>query len=616
MPLIKKSSVEEVRTRVNVYDLVSRYVSLRKMGANYRGLSPFTTEKTPSFFVYPDKNFYHCFSTSQGGDIFKFVQIKENLTFPEAVEFIADMFSITLEYEKSDGKPVISRSFKKELTEIHEIATDYYQNCFFEESEQGKYIRKYWTEERGFTLDDAKKLRIGFAPVNPDPLKRLLHKKQFSIESIKACGLFFAGDSYSKTLMPRFRGRLMIPIFDAQSRAIAFTARKTDLTPTDISYEEGKYVNSPETEIFKKNTVLFNFDKARKSADNKGFFILVEGQIDTMRMYCSGFENTVASQGTGAGAEHFALMKRHCDKVVLLFDGDNAGRKTAMRVIPICLNAEIEPYIANLPDGEDPDSFIRKNGIDAMKEIVENKRENAVSYVAKHILDDIPNPTASDKLKAMRILFELISTAKSQVILDDYLLEISRRLVLDPISVNTDFKKWKKQNAPFSQKQPKNSEFFSNKEELRTQGMLTNAVYDALFVSVHYDNVAEAMSQIINDDWISDDSLESCTLRKLLALHREGIGFDINELRDNFDEEEQKNLIYKLLTSDKSSIDNPIKYANDCIVKIYNNFIRKEIDSLNRKLTNSENDTALQISILKKITLLRKESKTPPSLLS
>ena len=330
-------------------------------------------------------------------------------------------------------------------------------------------------------------------------------------------------------------------------------------------------------------------------------------------MYCSGFDNTVASQGTGAGAEHFSLMKRHADKVVLLFDGDSAGRKTALRVIPICIKAEIEPYIAALPEGEDPDSYLRKNTVESMREIVENRRENAVSYAAKHALDEISNPSPTDKLAAMKRLFEMISPAKSQVILDDYLREISRHLLLDPLSVSADFKKWKRGQESKGQ-QAESSPSQTKTGKLSGEGMLTNAVYDALFVCLHYDNVAEALSQIISDAWISDDSTESAALKKILALHREGIGFSLSELNEYFDDESQKNLIYKLSSADKSIIENPVKYANDCIQKIYNKYVGEEIRELNKRLSESDKNSSEQFTILKRISELRRESRLAPTL--
>ena len=289
MPRIKDSSIEEVRNRVNIVDLVSSYVSLKRAGASFKGLSPFTSEKTPSFFVYPDKGFYYCFSTSQGGDIFKFVQTKEGLNFPESVEFIANRFGIPLEYDASRGAASkAGQSLRKQIFDIHEDAANWFLKVFKGNSDFGKAARKYWHEERMFKEGSEDELRIGMSPVDWSEFKAEIEKK-YSYEAVAESGLFFAPRNRTSVmgLMPRFRGRLMISLCDVQGRVVAFTARKTPLTPSDIDYEEGKYVNSPETPIFKKQNMLFNFHRARKSAIELGYFIIVEGQIDALRMYVS-----------------------------------------------------------------------------------------------------------------------------------------------------------------------------------------------------------------------------------------------------------------------------------------------------------------------------------------
>lgn len=450
MPKIKASSIEELKARVNIYDVVSAYVSLKKSGSSYKGLSPFTTEKTPSFFVHPDKNYYYCFSTSQGGDIISFIRMKENLSFSEAVEFLANKFNIKLEYEaggKSDGAP---SSLRKQIYDIHEDAAEWYAENFFADNEQAAEIRGYWTNERGFSLEDAKTLRIGYAPPSSDALKKILAQKGYSPEAIIASGIFYGRQGERlRDYYARFRARMMIPISDIQGRVIAFTARKTRFTP-NIPSEEGKYVNSRETEIFKKNAVVFNLDKAKSAIREKNSCIVVEGQLDAIRMFCAGFKNTVATQGTAAGAEHFTLIRRFANKAVLLFDGDAAGRHAALRVIPICIKADIEPFVAPLPDGEDPDSFIKKFGTEAMAELVGNKLQTALSFAARSILADTPNPTASDKRAAMLQLFEIADNAASRVLRDDYLREISNALVLDYPSVAEDYKSRKSAALPTS----------------------------------------------------------------------------------------------------------------------------------------------------------------------
>lgn len=619
MPLIKNSSIEEIKAKVRIEDLVSRYVQLKKVGANYRGLSPFKHEKTPSFYVYPDKNFYYCFSTSQGGDIFKFVQTKENMSFVEAAEFIADRFGIRLEYERG-AKAGAGSSVRKQIFDINEDAAAYYSAEFFAKNPRAESVRNYWTQERKFTLENAKELRIGFSPTDAEGLKKILAKKNYSPDALRECGLFFARESEADLARfhPRFRGRLMIPISDGQGRVIAFTARKTEFTPSDIAYEEGKYVNSPETPVFKKNMTLFNFDRAKKEAERRGYFILAEGQLDTIRMYCSGLENTVASQGTAAGAEHFALMKRHADRVVLLFDGDSAGRHAALRAIPICIAADIEPFVAQLPPDDDPDSFIAKNGADAMRELVENGKLPALKFATREILADTPAPDMRAKRKAMLEIFAMLNGCKSEVLRDDYLREIAFNLNLELPSVIGDYKKFKTTPAfrpPSGDARQGGKDIDSISEILdkKEEGMLTNAVYDALFVCLHFSNVAEGLSQILQDSWIGGERAEDRALCRLLALYREGIEFSIDQIPELFDDEDEKNLLYKLCSGDGRLIENPVKYANSCICKIHKNFISKQIEDLNAELKKSDKQ---DFELLRKISKLRRDFMKPPALLA
>ena len=580
MPKIKASSIEELKSRVNIYDVVSAYVSLKKSGSSYKGLSPFTTEKTPSFFVHPDKNYYYCFSTSQGGDIISFIMIKENLSFAEAVEFLANKYGFKLEYEDGGKSDKASASIRKQIYDIHEDAADWYAGNFFSDTPQAQEIRDYWTNERGFSLEDAKVLRIGYAPLASDPLKKILAKKGYSAEAIIASGIFYGkpGESLSD-FYARFRGRMMIPISDIQGRVIAFTARKTRFTP-NIPSEEGKYVNSRETEIFKKNAVVFNLDKAKSAIKEKNACIVVEGQLDAIRMYCAGFKNTVATQGTAAGSEHFALIRRFANKAILLFDGDAAGRHAALRVIPICI----------------------------MGELVGNKLQTALPFAARSILADVKNPTAADKREAMLQLFEIVDNASSRVLRDDYLREIANSLVLDYPSVAEDYRTYRAKSQT--------RERFSEKEPAKKDSsvMLTNAVYDSLMLCLYSDGLAQDMADILQDEWIDGDSTVAVVLKKILALYREGVGFSTADIETYFDAPEEKNLIYRILAEKTTDLENSTKLANDCIAKIYNNYIKKEIEELNKQLAHADNNGLTEkFEILKRISGLRKLSTTPPA---
>ncbi len=613
MPYIKNSCIEEIKSKVNIYDLVSGYVSLKRAGTSYKGLSPFSHEKTPSFFVHPDKNFFYCFSTGQGGDIFKFVQLKEGLNFAESAEFIASKFGIPIEYESGGGAPAQSSSLKKQLFDINELAASWYAKNFWADNQTAEEIRKYWTDERKFSLEDAKNMRIGFAPLSDAAMKSGLEKRGFSLEAIKKCGLFFAKDSDRNVsaLLSRFRGRLMIPIADVQGRTIGFTARKTRFTPDDIAYEEGKYVNSPETDIFKKNAVLFNLDKARKAIGNIGHAIIVEGQIDTMRMFCSGFENTVASQGTALGEEHLAILKRYTDTVVLLFDGDKAGSKAALSKIPLCIKAGLAPFVVRLPAGADPDTFIMERGAKAMEELLKSGKESPVRFAVEEMSGgDVGGLSPMQKSALINKIFEDFAPCPSAIALEEYIDELARSTVSDPKAVKADFAVWRRKSRIL--RSPRTDIKEDKNIGKSPRKMLTNACYDALVICLNHEKVAEALAQVVEDEWLNPDNPYEDALRRILVLYREGIGFDISEIDTHLESAEERDIVCRAYGEDKSYITNPAESANDCVKKIYSKYCLRNIDELVKRLDDNSLDTDAKRETLAKIKALRIKSKTPP----
>ena len=238
MPVIKASSLRDLKNRVNIHDVVGRVVTLKKAGGGrFKGLCPFHSEKTPSFNVSADKGFYKCFGCGKAGDVINFVIETEGLQFTEAVEAIAQRFGVTLEYEAGSGGPSPeTRSLRQEIFDIHDLAADYYRQAFLAATSHGEFIRTYWVKNRRFTLELAEEFKIGFAPPEDSGLAAALWKRQFTEEALRQCGLFFTREGALLTigaLRPRFRGRLMIPIRDHQGRIVAFTARQLELTPAD-----------------------------------------------------------------------------------------------------------------------------------------------------------------------------------------------------------------------------------------------------------------------------------------------------------------------------------------------------------------------------------------------
>lgn len=367
MPAIAESSITRVRQQASLLDVVQTYVRLKKQGNEYVGLSPFTDEKTPSFFVNPQKNVWYCYSSQQGGNVISFLQKMENLSFPEAIEALAGRFNLPLEYES--GGPREAPSLRRQLFAIHDEAADYFHKVFT--SSLGKSIRAYWTEKRRFSLDLAAEFGIGVSPPEGGNLLARLIDKGYELEALVKCGLFYTRDRENepKRLKPRFRGRLMVPIRDIQGRIVGFTARQTAWTPEDDPTHQAKYINSPETPLFDKGRLLFNLDRARTEASKDQPFLMVEGQLDALRCWDCGAKSAIAPQGTSVTEDQLSLLRRYDAPVDVLLDGDAAGTRAALRLLPLSVRAGVKMNVVALPPGDDPDSFLLHRGADALAEL-------------------------------------------------------------------------------------------------------------------------------------------------------------------------------------------------------------------------------------------------------
>ena len=338
MARISRRSIDELRQRADIVALAGDYTQMKQRGRDWWGLSPFKSEKSPSFKVNPETGLWYCFSTQQGGDAFKLVMNREGLDFPESVERVANRFGFKLDYESGgDGKN--EKSFRGQLLEIHELVADYWRRCFLEDPVHGEWIRDYWTRQRKFTPEVADDFGIGFAPLDDSKLIPGLLAKGYAKDALAQTGLFFGVDRVPDPLRwrCRFRGRLIIPIRDIQGRVIAFTARQLDITPQDDPSREAKYVNSPETELFKKSRTVFNLDRARSNRKGDEPFILVEGQLDAIRCHSAGIPGVIAAQGTAVTEDHLQQLHRFSQRLLVFLDADAAGQKAALRLLPIGL---------------------------------------------------------------------------------------------------------------------------------------------------------------------------------------------------------------------------------------------------------------------------------------
>ncbi|GAB4331756.1 MAG: DNA primase [Flammeovirgaceae bacterium] len=370
MPL-SPETIRKVQETADILEVVEGYLTLKKKGANYWALSPFTQEKTPSFSVSPAKGIFKCFSTGKGGNAVSFIMEMEKLSFPEAIKFLAKKYNIEIEEDNSYPE-------KKEAYQQKEsifIALDFAQKHYEENLKEGegKNIGYNYLKERGFNDKTIEKFGLGYSLNEWDGLKKTAIKQGFKEEILEKAGLLIRNEE-KKSLYDRFRGRVMFPIHNVSGRVIAFGAR--GLKKEDVP----KYLNSPETEVYHKSESLYGIFQAKNVIRQKDLCFLTEGYADVISLHQAGIENVVASSGTSLTEAQIKLIKRFTHNITILYDGDSAGIKAALRGIDLILAADMKVKIVLFPDGEDADSYVRKVGGAVFQSFLEENSKNFIQF--------------------------------------------------------------------------------------------------------------------------------------------------------------------------------------------------------------------------------------------
>lgn len=357
---------EEIRSRLNIEDVIGEYVELKRAGRSYKGLSPFTGEKTPSFFVSPEKNIWHDFSSNKGGDVFAFVMEAEGMDFRQAMEFLARKAGVDLsEYQSAGAKK--RSAYKKRLLAANELAARYFQQSLLHSQQAIEYVFK----QRGLSRQTVQNFQIGYAPDSGTALLAALEKRGFTKREINDAGLL---NRYGKDL---FRGRMMIPLMDQGGQVIGFTGRIIG----NVS-NAPKYLNTPQTLLYDKGRHIFALSQAKEAIRKSGFVVMVEGNLDVVSSHQAGVAQTVATAGTSMTENHLKAVKRLTSDVRLCYDSDKAGVAATERAIELASHEGVELTIISLPDGaKDPDELI-KSSVQAWREAV-TRNEPAVEWVLR-----------------------------------------------------------------------------------------------------------------------------------------------------------------------------------------------------------------------------------------
>ena len=435
-------------------DVIGAYLPLKKAGANFTALCPFHKEKTPSFNVNPHRQIFHCFGCHKGGDVFTFVKEYENIGFVDAVRRLAERAKIPLDFDQAPGEQQ-SRHLKDQLLDIHEKIAQRWQNCLLNEA-AGQVARDYLAK-RGVSADAVKLFRLGAAPDAWDDTVNWAKSKNYDLELVEKAGLiirkevdapptatsgrreFQIGNRQSaignRITTTVFAGGSCFPF--ATSRA-GWSASADGFCPA--TKRPAKYVNSPETLIFTKSKIFFGLDKSKRAILDAGFAIVCEGQLDLIACFMAGVQNIVAPQGTAFTDQHARILKRYINEVVLCFDSDEAGQNAAVRSLDHLLASGLAVRVAVVPAPHDPDSFIKANGGEKFRELVQNA-DGFFDYLLNRLCRQ--NDANSDKgrFAILRAMAEAVHKTGNVVLVDTYAQKTALRLGVSPEAVRAEFKK-------------------------------------------------------------------------------------------------------------------------------------------------------------------------------
>lgn len=557
---------EEIKRKIFISDLVSEYVTLKKKGTRYWGLCPFHTEKTPSFTVAPDKEMYYCFGCHKHGDIFTFIMEIEKVSFPEALKILAQKANVPLSFEYNKEK----ESKKELLLDLYNRLTGSFHHLLLNSKKAG-HARSY-LEKRGVLPATISSFQLGYAPSGRDWLLNFLKKKNYSEDFIITSGLFIRKNT---DLVPYFFNRIIFPIKNNRGQVIAYGGR---------GFSEGgpKYLNSPETLIFKKGNTLFNLDLAIKNAKNFKFFYLVEGYMDVLSLFQAGITNCVAPLGTAFTENQARMLKRYADKIVLFFDGDEAGERASLRAIEICESKGIESEVVESREGLDPDDILQKHGINGLKNLLKCPI-NSFRYLLNRAFLKFNKETPKGKEKIFSFIFPYLKRIESQIKRDGYLSILAESLKVDFNSVWKDFQN---QNR-FTEKYQEGS---INKDPVKKINSF-DPVSEELFLMLALTANRELFTGVRCD--LALDNLTDPHAREIyIALEecfREG-DMSLDSLMKKIEDEKLSSLIAEKNTSDEFSY-HPEKLISDGVLRIKRRLLlkkRDEISFLIKKYEKSE----------------------------
>ncbi len=427
--MITRETIDKVFDAARVEEVIGDFVQLKRAGSNFKGLSPFSEERTPSFMVSPVKQIWKDFSTGKGGSAVTFLMEHEHFTYPEAIRYLAKKYNIEIEETEVSQDEKIEANERESMYLVSEFARNYFQETLLK-SEEGKAIGLTYFKERGFTTETIAKFGLGYSPETWDAFTKEALSKGYQLDYLEKTGLTIVREDGKH--FDRFKGRVMFPIQSLSGRVLGFGGR---ILTNDK--KAAKYLNSPESDIYHKSKVLYGIFHAKQSIAKQNNCYLVEGYTDVIQMHQAGIENVVASSGTALTPDQIRLINRLTKNITVLFDGDAAGLRASIRGIDLILEEGMNVKVCTFPDGDDPDSFARKNSYEDVIQYLENNAKDFIQFKASMLMDEAKNDPIK-KADLIRDMVVSISKIPDRIKREVYIQECSRIMdISEQVLLNT-----------------------------------------------------------------------------------------------------------------------------------------------------------------------------------
>lgn len=536
--MIDRLTVEKIKDAANIVDVVSEFVSLRRSGANYKGLCPFHNERTPSFFVSPSRGICHCFSCGRGGTPINFIMEHEQMTYVEALRWLARKYNIEIKERELTDKERQEQSERDSMFIVNEWAADYFKQILLE-SEGGNSIGLQYFRSRGFRDDIISKFHLGYDVQDRHQLAREAQAKGYQLDFLLKTGICYKNDR--SEYIDRYAGRVIFPWLSVSGKIVGFGGRLLDSRTKGVAQ---KYVNSPDSEIYHKDQLLYGIYQAKKAISREDRVYMVEGYTDVISMHQCGIENVVANSGTALSVHQIRMLHRFTSNITLLYDGDAAGIHAALRGTDMILAEGMNIKVLVLPDGDDPDSFARKHSSADFKQYIEDHQVDFIQFKTNLMLNGVTDP--AKRSEAINSIVQSIAVVPNQILRDTYIHDCAQRLnIAESTLINTMNKfireaQDRMNKAPNAETQQANSasattqKYINNPSIPKVETMLMQVIIRHGDFIIYRD-IEDEEGNLINltvAEWINY-SLSAENLRFSVEIYNRVLNETLEHLRDN-----------------------------------------------------------------------------------